>query len=366
MIQKFRLMAALVLIFSLALPASIAPQTVRAADLINFTILHTNDFHGQLEQYSGANTSNPGIARLAKVVNDIRAVVPNVLLLDAGDEMQGSLLSNIYYGEPTIAAYNALDYAAATFGNHEFDWGQTVLSERTTQAEFPYVSANIVAGVCDPTNWTSPAFAQPYVVKTFGADPNVVRIGIIGVTSTETPYITLPEATAGLCFKDPLTSILHYYDELKAQSDVIVVLSHLGYADGGYGYGLTVYGDQTLAKNLNSAGKPVNLIIGGHSHTNLSTATMVGSTAVVQAYYNGRKVGRADLSFNPDTKAVTIAWQSLSVPPDGLADPTLEALITGYTSDPDYIALISQEIGWTNVPITTQLQWRLADGLFCQ
>ena len=55
-----------------------------------------------------------------------------------------------------------------------------------------------------------------------------------------------------------------------AGADVIVVLSHLGYTDGGYGYGLTVYGDQTLATKLNAAGKPANLIIGGHSHTNLS------------------------------------------------------------------------------------------------
>ncbi len=59
---------------------------------------------------------------------------------------------------------------------------------------------------------------------------------------------------------------------------MIVVLSHLGYPDGGYGYGIPVYGDQTLAARLNTAGKPVNLIIGGHSHTNLAAATMVGTT----------------------------------------------------------------------------------------
>ena len=54
-----------------------------------------------------------------------------------------------------------------------------------------------------------------------------------------------------------------------AGAKVIVVFSHLGYTDGGYGYGFPVYGDQTLASKLNAAGKPVNLIIGGHSHTDL-------------------------------------------------------------------------------------------------
>jgi 2',3'-cyclic-nucleotide 2'-phosphodiesterase (5'-nucleotidase family) len=110
-----------------------------------------------------------------------------------------------------------------------------------------------------------------------------------------------------LCFKDPAESILHYYDELAAVSDVLVVLSHLGYTDGGYGYGLSVYGDQTLAGLLNDAGKPVDLIIGGHSHTNLSAATVVDDTTIVQAYYNGRRVGRADITV--DSGDVSINWR---------------------------------------------------------
>ncbi len=57
---------------------------------------------------------------------------------------------------------------------------------------------------------------------------------------------------------------------------MIVVLSHLGFTDGGYGYGIPVYGDRTLAAKLNSAGKPVNFIIGGHSHTNLAPPATVG------------------------------------------------------------------------------------------
>ena len=132
----------------------------------------------------------------------------------------------------------------------------------------------------------------PYVVKTLHTTTGDVKVGLIGVTTTETPIITVATATAGLCFKDPADSIIHYYDTLKAQADVIVVLSHLGYADGGYGYGVPVYGDQTLAAKLIDADKPVPLIIGGHSHTNLASATAVTrdgkTTYVVQAYYNGR------------------------------------------------------------------------------
>jgi 2',3'-cyclic-nucleotide 2'-phosphodiesterase (5'-nucleotidase family) len=328
---------------------SIFPFSVSAVD---FTILHTNDFHGQLE-LSG---SNPGMARTAKVINDVRSSVgaSNVLLVDAGDGMQGSLLSNLLYGEPTIAVFNAMGYHVATFGNHEFDWGQTVLATRTSQAVYPYVSANIVendTGNCATAGWNTPSFAQPYAIKTVGTLPNQVRVGFIGVTTMETPFITLAENTEGLCFKDPADSIIHYYDTVKAQSDVIVVLSHLGYTDGGYGYGYSVYGEQSLAQQLNAAGKAVPLIIGSHSHTDLASATTVGQTKVVQAHYNGRKVGRADISFDPATKATTVNWQRLVVSTSGDVDPTINALIQGYVAAPDYQNLINQEIGWTNVPI---------------
>ena len=79
----------------LAIPAA-AQEPAATPSAIGFTILHTNDFHGQLE----ASGSNPGMARVAKVVNDVRAAVgaDNVLLVDAGDRMQGSLLSNLAEG----------------------------------------------------------------------------------------------------------------------------------------------------------------------------------------------------------------------------------------------------------------------------
>jgi 2',3'-cyclic-nucleotide 2'-phosphodiesterase (5'-nucleotidase family) len=316
-----------------------------------FTILHTNDVHGQLE-LSG---SNPGLARVAYRVNQVRAAVgaENVLLVDSGDEMQGSLLSNLWHGEPVIAVYNAMGYNAATFGNHEFDWGQIVLGDRTTQANYPYVSANIVVnntGDCATAGWTSPSFATPYSVQTVGTAPNQVTVGFIGVTTQETPYITVAWATEGLCFKDPKDSIVHYYDELKAQADVVVVLSHLGLEDGGYGYGFPVYGDKSLAQKLIDAGKPVNLIIGGHSHTNMTSPAYIGSTAVVQAYYNGRRLGRADITVQPDG-AVSITWASLTIGTGDPQDPTIVDLINVYANDPDYQQLVNAPIGYSAVDL---------------
>ncbi|GAP09306.1 5'-nucleotidase/2',3'-cyclic phosphodiesterase [Bellilinea caldifistulae] len=368
---KFFQIVSLVLILCLALPMPVysadvqKPQTLTT---INFTILHTNDFHGNLE----ASGSNPGAARVAYKINEVRTAVgaDNVLVLDAGDMLQGSLISNILKGQPTIDYYKTIGYDAVALGNHEFDWGQQVLAKRGLQAAateagkkpFPMLAANIVKKVgnsCD--GWDRPVLddgagnnytIEPYTILEVGTDPNKVQVGVIGVGSVETPYITIAEATEGLCFKDPTQSILHYYDEMKAAgADVLVVLSHNGYADGGYGYGFTVYGDQTLARNLNDAGKPVHLIIGGHSHTDLSAATMVGNTAVVQAHYNGRKIGRADFTYDPATGAVTISWSRIVVGTTDPQDPTVQSLVNGYVSDPDYQNLINEPIGWVQVDL---------------
>jgi 2',3'-cyclic-nucleotide 2'-phosphodiesterase (5'-nucleotidase family)/subtilisin family serine protease len=326
-----------------------------------FTILHHNDFHGQLE-LSG---SNPGYARVAGLINQIRNQIDtrNVLLLDAGDEMQGSLLSNVNKGAPVIDLFNEVGVAAATFGNHEFDWGQQVLIDRTQQADYPYVTANIVVsdtGNCNTAGWTTPSFAQPWTTKTVGAPGNQVVVGIIGVTTLEVPQITIASATQGLCFKDPAQSINHYIPAMKAAgAQVIVVLSHLGYPDGGYGYGIPVYGDQTLARNLFTLGTPVNLIIGGHSHTNLTAATVITSavittttTSVVQANYNGRNLGRADLIVNKTSGAVTINWQSIpvnsTVAPEDVA---AKAKIASWANDPAYQALVNTPIGYSAVDL---------------
>ncbi|MBI5944260.1 MAG: 5'-nucleotidase C-terminal domain-containing protein [Chloroflexi bacterium] len=344
---------ALALLLSLVSASAAAAPSSAPSVPVNFSILHTNDFHGQLE----ASGSNPGMARVAAYVNSVRTALgdSNVLVVDAGDEMQGSLLSNLQQGAPTIATYNAMSYDAATFGNHEFDWGQTVLANRTSEAAYPYVTANIVqndTGNCATAGWTPPVFADaPYQILEAGVAPNTVKVAFIGVTTAETPTITLSTATAGLCFKDPASSILHYYDEMKsAGADVIVVLSHLGYLDGGYGYGISVYGDQSLAAKLNTAGKPVHLIIGGHSHTDLSAATVVGTTKVVQAHYNGRKVGRADITVGIDG-SVVVNWVRQIIATTDPQDPAINAVVTAYATDPAYVALINTPVGYTQVDL---------------
>jgi 2',3'-cyclic-nucleotide 2'-phosphodiesterase/3'-nucleotidase/5'-nucleotidase len=402
MAKKTYKLFALVVILSLMVPFSASGSSPLAPPVpVTFTILHTNDFHGQLQAADPdpGKISTPGMARLARVINGIRTAkgADNVLLVDAGDEMQGSLLSNLGDGTPTgkgiptIATFNAMHYDVATFGNHEFDWGLLNLFARLTQATYPFVTANIVAappsGTCSAAGWDIPAGipVQPFIIKTVGVAPNQVKVAFIGVTTMETPIITVASATAGLCFKDPTLSIEHYYSQMiAAGADVLVVLSHLGYTDGGYGYGIPVYGDQTLAKNLINDGNPVNLIIGGHSHTSVSapgtTVTVsgkTGSTLVVQAAYNGRRVGEADITVGTDG-SVSINWtvtvwtqkNTTAVPPipdsvwrtytsstaftedhDVSEDPGIASVINTYATDENYLNLVNTPIGYSAVDL---------------
>jgi 2',3'-cyclic-nucleotide 2'-phosphodiesterase (5'-nucleotidase family) len=331
-----------------------AAATASAPAPVSITILHTNDFHGNLDPAG----STPGIARMAYVISDVvRASVgvSNVVLLDAGDEMQGNLLSNLKKGEPTIDLFNMLGYQAATFGNHEFDWGRQTLISRTQQANYPFVTANIVvsdSSSCDTAGWSAPSFAKPWITLTVGAPGNQAILGIIGVTTLETPYITVASATQGLCFKDPAASIAHYYNDIKAAgANSIIVLSHLGFEDGGYGYGFSVYGDKTLARKLVEANAPVPLIIGGHSHTNMFAPTVISGTTVVQAYYAGRKVGRADLTIDTTADTTLVNWQPITVTASITPDVAISNALATWSNDAAYQAQINQVIGYSNVDL---------------
>ncbi len=350
--KVFRSLLAAFMLLSLVVSPALAasPAQAPAADTVTVTVLHYNDFHGNLELAG----SNPGIARMAKVINDVRASVgaENVALVQAGDMMQGSLLSNLFKGKPTIDLLNFIGTQVTTVGNHEFDWGQTVLQERAAEATFPFVAANLVVndtGNCATAGWTAPSYIQPWTTLTVGAAGNQVTLGVIGVTTQETPYITIVSATQGLCFKEPTESILHYYDTMMAAGvDAVIVLSHLGYVDGGYGYGFNVYGDQTLATKLAAAGKKPALIIGGHEHRDMAAATVVQGITVAQAHYAGRKVGRADITVNKVTHEVSVAWQRLTVSPSGAEDAAVKARVATWASDPWYQGEINRVVGYTS------------------
>lgn len=323
------------------MPSAVASPPA-TQDLAQFTILHTNDFHGYLEtDYRGRG----GAAYLAGKINEIRAEVgaENVALLDAGDEFFGAPpISQLLMGESTIDIFNMIGYQAATLGNHEFDKGQEILAQRIAQANYPWLGANVVL---EGTDWDLPDWIQPYTLLTLGSGANQVTLGIIGVDTDETPVVTLKGTTEGLVFKDLTETILHYYDEVKAQADAIIVLAHMGSADSGPYKGL-----KRVAQELINAGKPVDLMIGGHQHEALSAPVWVGNTAIVSAGLYGRNLGRCDVTIDPATKKLTLVRYTLYTINNTLTpDPAVAERVAYWAGI--VAPYINRVVGYTNVSL---------------
>ena len=310
---------------------------VSAQDPVSITILHTNDVHGNLAvDYKGRG----GMANIAGYVDEVKTQVgaENVILLDAGDAMQGQPISNLFDGESTIDIYNTMDYKAAAIGNHEFDWGQDVLATRVAQSDFPWLAANIVlAGTDDHPDWVTPWI----VVEVAG-----VKLGIVGLSTTETPSITRKGLTDGLEFQDPVAAVLRYYDEVRAQSDALILLVHIGWDDRS-----EHKGGETIATELTAAGKPVDLIIGGHSHEAAEEPHMAGDTPYLVAYQYGRWVGRADITVDPATKTLTlVSWEGHAIN-DGEVTPNAEIAAKVTERETELEPLTGEVVGTTTVDL---------------
>jgi 2',3'-cyclic-nucleotide 2'-phosphodiesterase (5'-nucleotidase family) len=296
MASKVARLTILVIILAMIVPVSVLGKA--NGGVVHVTLLHTNDFHGRLEPDS---SGRGGSANIAGAIDRIRAAVgeENVALLDAGDVyFAAPAISQLLMGESTIDIYNMIGYDLAVFGNHEFDKGQEELADRVAQSNFPWLGANVVL---EGTDWDLPPWAQAYDILELGSGKNKVRLGVLGLAGEETPEVTLVGTTAGLVFKDLTETILHYYDEVLAQADALVVVVHMGTEDSGPYKGLA-----TVAQELIDAGKPVGLMIGGHQHQALFDPVYVGDTAIVSAGYYGRWLGHVDASIDKAAKQLSL------------------------------------------------------------
>jgi 5'-nucleotidase / UDP-sugar diphosphatase len=327
------------------------PQSPTSPDaIVEFTILHTNDFHGRLETDS---SGRGGAALLSTAINDIRDEVGtnHVALVDAGDvALAGPPISQLVGGESTIEIFNLLGYDLSVFGNHEFDLGQDHLQEMIDWADFFWLGANIF--VEGGAAWEMPPWAEAYEILTLGTAPDTVTVGVIGVAGEETPLVTLAGVTDDLVFGDLTETISHYYDILEPMVDIIIVVAHMGTEDSGPFDGLV-----TVAENLDAMGKSVPLMIGGHQHQALFNPVVEGDTYIVAAGQYGRFLGRVDMTYDTVTEDLSIDYElipilSLAVAPEtGFAsDPVIEARVQFWADEIGPI--VNEPVAVTEIPLT--------------
>jgi 2',3'-cyclic-nucleotide 2'-phosphodiesterase/3'-nucleotidase/5'-nucleotidase len=254
---------------------------IREARYPYFTFLSTNDFHGQLE--TGKLVSSKlvgGSAFNMTYINTYKALNPlGTVLLDGGDMMQGTPISNLLWGASVIDVYNQMGYKAAVVGNHEFDWGQARLQERMAQANFPILLANVFNEGTD----TRPDWLTPSVMLNVKGQ----QVGVIGVTSTNTPSIVMAGNTAGLEFRDAGPVVAQVASDLRtAGADIVVVLAHMP----------DVYGGVVSGEITGVAVPGVDLIISGHSHSGFTGK--INNIPIIQQYSSGTAIGVSNLSYD--------------------------------------------------------------------
>ncbi len=258
------------------------------------TILHTNDFHARFEPISkydsgcGAEDNAEGkcfggSARLATAIASARARTNNSILVDGGDQFQGTLFYTYYKGKLAAEMMNRLGYDAMTVGNHEFDDGPEVLRGFMDAVDFPVVMSN--ADVSGEPHLAG-VLKKSVVIERGGE-----KLGLIGLTPQDTDELASPGPN--VIFTAPADAVQGEVDRLTAEGVTkIIVLSHSGYGV-----------DMAVAK----ATTGVDVIVGGHSNTLLSNTsdraagpypTMVNGVAIVQAYAYGKFLGELNVTFD--------------------------------------------------------------------
>jgi len=256
-----------------------------AAETVDLTILHINDFHGNLLPKPGkeGKPATGGMAYIAKMVAEEREKNPEgTLLLSAGDMFQGTPISNLFRGKPVIEAMNRMGFDAMTLGNHEFDWGMEAFGDLRKEAAFPFLSANIV----DEKGALLPG-VKPYVIF----QKKGLKVAVIGITTPETHYATKPGNLKGyrvIAVEKALPALIEKVK--KEGAGPVVVLSHMGLDE-----------DREMASRVSG----IDLIVGGHSHTEVKTPVLVGATIIVQAGYYGQQLGVMKLTADTGTQKIT-------------------------------------------------------------
>lgn len=286
-------------------------------------ILHINDLHSRIEpinksdatcsqKEADANECFGGIARVKSAIDGFRKAHSgdNILVLDAGDQFQGSLYYSTFKSGPVAEFMNGIGFDAMAIGNHEFDDGPEELDKFISAAKFPIISGNTIAKKGSLLDGKY----KGYVIKEIGGQ----KVGVVAVLATDSGETSSPGPD--ISFEDEITYLKSAVKDLEWQGvNKIIALTHVGYNK-----------DKEIAANVDG----IDVIVGGHSHTYLSSTdpkasgpypTLVKNPAgvevpIVTSYAYSKYLGELQVTFDDNgvVKSATGAPKLLdaSVTPD--------------------------------------------------
>ena len=236
------------------------------------------------------------------------------MLVDSGDMFQGTLESNMFEGEAVVRGYNAMGYAAAAVGNHEFDFGPVgaepiprkpgddplgALKRNADLAMFPLLSANLV----EKSTGRTPSWVRRHkMVRVGGA-----KVGLIGLSTPDTPNVTMAVNVESLLFTDPVAATLREAADLRRQgADAIVVIAHIGgrCTNMDEPHSLESCDRQAEAVELIEAlpAGTIDAFFAGHTHSNMGH--YVNGVPTVQGLAMSREFSAVDLWIDTENDRV--------------------------------------------------------------
>ncbi|MEA2165110.1 MAG: 5-nucleotidase [Thermoanaerobaculia bacterium] len=313
----------LLILFLTACATAPAPQPAPpphvSAEPIHVIIVGTTDRHGWYDSHHDLRNAPVygGLAMFGGYVANLRSKHPRqVIVVDSGDLFQGTLESNLFEGEPVIKGYNAVGYNAAAVGNHEFDYGPVgpdsvahlpgqdplgALKKNAANAKFPFLSANLT----EKETGKTPSWAKRYTMVAAGG----AKVGIIGLSTPDTPNVTMSANVAALSFGDPIPAAISAAKELRAAgADAVIVIAHMGgrckNIDTNPADTSTCEHDQEAMRFLNALPKgTIDAYFAGHTHSQMRH--YINGVATLQPSPYGREFSMVDLTIDTSSHAVT-------------------------------------------------------------
>ena len=302
------------------------------AEPLEVTILHTNDLHAHYEPFEPwGEPVQGGVAHLATAIGSVRDDADNLLLLDAGDQFQGTLYFTVGGANVVADVMNELGYDVMAIGNHEFDSGPAELARLIDMAGFPVLSANIDAMAdADLADEILPH-------ELFFFEREIVAV--VGLTTEYTSISSSPGSNVQ--FLDVISTAQQTAQELEeAGINKIIALTHLGYER-----------DLELAASVHG----IDVIVGGHSHTMLDEYPVVTLSAsgepvlVVTAYEWGKLLGRLNVMFTADGLVGSFSGELIVIEESISEDDDMLELLAEYR--PAIDELMTTIVGATDIAL---------------
>ena len=348
-----------VLTIAMLMPLAQAVTVKAVDDTKQIDVLFTHDTHSHLDSFStivnGEQKEVGGFAKIKTLINEKKKEDPDTLILDGGDFSMGTLIQTVYDTEAAeLRMLGYLGYDVTTFGNHEFDYRSQGLANMLRAAKSSgetlpeIVVCNVdwdsmeKAGLNDGQKQIQSAF-ETYGVKDYvmvqKGDVKIAVVGVFGKDALECA------PTCELSFKDPVEAVKKTVEEIKKneEADMIACVSH-----GGTWEDESKSEDELLAKAV----PDLDLIISGHTHSELQEAIRHGNTYIVSCGEYGRNLGSLSMTQNSDGRWNLSAYELIPVSEDVKADKATQERIDALmdTVDTNYLA----DFGYTRKEVLAQ------------